>query len=407
MIKKILLSLILSFMCLVSFQNVVYADTGKIEITYEIENDDGKGNRTTVPVQGASFKYFKVWSLSDDQKTITFDPPFDAIGINPDDLFSMNSDEIQKLSDDFEALIDDSYILGSVTTDAQGKIVIDGVDKGAYLFVQEKPVIIDKQYYMANTFLVTVPYEYATNLFTSSVSIKPKGTIIKSPEIVKYVNDTDLYGLKYRDEVFTYSICTFIPTVGVNNLNIYDVLEEVLEFAPELNLKITVDEGADAFVIDDPIGNGFVTVDETSRTITLTLDNAYMAANRGKAIRIDFDAKIKAGASLNRYTQRRVPNKACYVIDRFIANKISYDSFMAASKLFNNPMMIVGPLRLDDPVFEMCSEEVFVYVPEKPIIPVTGIMIMEALEKNPWIILVVAAIIVVVVRKAMNNNKYT
>ena len=59
--RKILLSLILSFICLISFQRIVYADTGSITITYEIENDDGNGNRTSVPVHGAPFKYFKVW----------------------------------------------------------------------------------------------------------------------------------------------------------------------------------------------------------------------------------------------------------------------------------------------------------------------------------------------------------
>ena len=407
--RKILLSIVLSMLLILSPVYTVHGDdTGSITIDYTVEHDNN-GSRVAVPVSGASFKVYMVYSSA--TYPITLKTPFDAIESDPNnpvlarDIATMESEDIQKLSNRFEEYINSATpVVAAATTDGNGKFTINNLEIGAYLFIQEKPVIIDNQYYMANSFLVTVPYRNSEGNMLYSINIKPKGTIIKSPEIVKYVNDTDLYGLKYKEEVFTYSICTFIPSVKVNTITIHDALEEVLEFAPELNLKITIDEGYDAFEINDPIGNGFVVVDETSRTITLTLENSYMSVHRGKAIRIDFDAKIKAGASLNMYPERKVPNKACYIIDNFISNKRdSYEAFMAKRTL-NAPLMILGPINLPSTyVFQSCSENVYVYVPEKPIIPVTGILIMETLEKNPWIILAVALVVGAFVKRVNEN----
>ena len=55
------------------------------------------------------------------------------------------------------------------------------------------------------------------------------------------------------------------------------------------------------------------------QTITLTLTEAQVKANGGKAVKLSFTAKIKDGANLSAYITKdgktEVPNKASYKVD--------------------------------------------------------------------------------------------
>ena len=128
----------------------------------------------------------------------------------------------------------------------------------------------------------------------------------KEPEIKKDVNEKPAETLAKRDEVFTYHVNTSVPT-DATAFEVHDTLVDVLEFAG----------ASSASVNGEAIAPEQIKVE--GQTITLSLTEAQVKANGGKAVNLTFTAKIKDGANLSAYITKdgktEVPNKASYKVD--------------------------------------------------------------------------------------------
>ena len=128
----------------------------------------------------------------------------------------------------------------------------------------------------------------------------------KEPEIKKDVNEKPAETLAKRDEVFTYHVNTSVPT-DATAFEVHDTLVDVLEFAGASSASLN----------GEAIAPEQIKVE--GQTITLSLTEAQVKANGGKAVNLTFTAKIKDGANLSAYITKdgktEVPNKASYKVD--------------------------------------------------------------------------------------------
>ena len=128
----------------------------------------------------------------------------------------------------------------------------------------------------------------------------------KEPEIKKDVNEKPAETLVNRNDTFTYNVNTTVPT-DATAFEVTDTLVDVLEFAG----------ASSASVNGEAIAPEQIKVE--GQTITLTLTEAQVKANGGKAVKLSFTAKIKDGANLSAYITKdgktEVPNKASYKVD--------------------------------------------------------------------------------------------
>ena len=132
----------------------------------------------------------------------------------------------------------------------------------------------------------------------------------KEPEIKKDVNEKPAETLVNRNDTFTYNVNTTVPT-DATAFEVTDTLVDVLEFAG----------ASSASVNGEAIAPEQIKVE--GQTITLSLTEAQVKANGGKAVKLSFTAKIKDGANLSAYItkdgkdrsskqgklQGRLPNK--------------------------------------------------------------------------------------------------
>ena len=128
----------------------------------------------------------------------------------------------------------------------------------------------------------------------------------KEPEIKKDVNEKPAETLVNRNDTFTYNVNTTVPT-DATAFEVTDTLVDVLEFAG----------ASSASVNGEAIAPEQIKVE--GQTITLSLTEAQVKANGGKAVKLSFTAKIKNGANLSAYITKdgktEVPNKASYKVD--------------------------------------------------------------------------------------------
>ena len=128
----------------------------------------------------------------------------------------------------------------------------------------------------------------------------------KEPEIKKDVNEKPAETLVNRNDTFTYNVNTTVPT-DATAFEVTDTLVDVLELAG----------ASSASVNGEAIAPEQIKVE--GQTITLSLTEAQVKANGGKAVKLSFTAKIKDGANLSAYITKdgktEVPNKASYKVD--------------------------------------------------------------------------------------------
>ncbi|RLU73352.1 hypothetical protein DIY05_09035 [Streptococcus iniae] len=126
-----------------------------------------------------------------------------------------------------------------------------------------------------------------------------------TPPLEKKVNGADKANLAERQEVFTYTLDTTMPT-GAFAFDISDTLENVL----------TVDGAVKATLAGKTVPAEQITVKDQKVTITFTKDQVKSYA--GKAIHVTFAAKVKDGADLTPYMVNgptSIPNTANYIIN--------------------------------------------------------------------------------------------
>ena len=132
------------------------------------------------------------------------------------------------------------------------------------------------------------------------------------PGITKKVNNQGHVNLTEPEEVFTYKIETTVP-MNATEFSITDTLVDELEFG---NNGTPVS----AKVENDFIDNSNITI--KGQTLTVKLSDEQVRTKGGKAVVVEFVAKVKQGANISKYTEKKVPNKATYHID----NKFNKDS---------------------------------------------------------------------------------
>jgi len=132
------------------------------------------------------------------------------------------------------------------------------------------------------------------------------------PGITKKVNDKEHVDLTSPEEEFTYKIETTVPT-NATAFSITDTLVDELEFGNN-------GTGVSAKVENEFIDNSNITI--KGQTLTVKLSDEQVRTKGGKAVVVEFVAKVKQGANISKYTEKKVPNKATYHID----NKVNKDS---------------------------------------------------------------------------------
>ena len=144
-------------------------------------------------------------------------------------------------------------------------------------------------------------------LETPPVTVTPPPT---TPEITKKVNDKQHVDLQKLDEEFTYKVETTVPH-NATNFEITDTIKDVLEFVGDKgNVKAKVD------------GEDITDVKTEGKTLTVKLSEDQVKTKGGKAVVIEFKAKLKNGVTqdeLKNYISEdktvKVPNTAEYKIN--------------------------------------------------------------------------------------------
>ncbi|NMX24694.1 isopeptide-forming domain-containing fimbrial protein [Streptococcus sanguinis] len=129
----------------------------------------------------------------------------------------------------------------------------------------------------------------------------------EEPGIKKKVNGKAAATLETREEEFTYTVETKVP-YDATAFEVTDTLVDVLTFSGDKGQAQASLDGKDldAKQITD------------GQTIKVTLTEDQVKASAGKAVALNFKAKIKEGANLSAYIQKdkiEVPNKATYRVD--------------------------------------------------------------------------------------------
>ena len=175
----------------------------------------------------------------------------------------------------------------------------DGANLSAYVTKEGKTEVPNKANYVAD-----FPNKPGFRKDSNVVPVTPPTP--KEPEIKKDVNEKPAETLVNRNDTFTYNVNTTVPT-DATAFEVTDTLVDVLEFAG----------ASSASVNGEAIAPEQIKVE--GQTITLSLTEAQVKANGGKAVKLSFTAKIKKGANLAAYLtpagKTEIPNKASYKVD--------------------------------------------------------------------------------------------
>lgn len=332
--KRIMMMIWLSLLMLLSGLSVQAEEipevtlTGTMNLTFTI-TDTVNGNEIDTVIPGASFRVYKVWYYDEENNVHVLDK-FSRTGVTINTK-EMSGDDIQRTKDAFLKVVEEDGLTPDYvfTTDANGEFHEEMV-YGGYLFILDKPVIVDDMKITCEHFLGFMPEGISNIESNPNVELHPKAIpqaeILPQPPIEKKVNGVDHYVLKERYEVVTYSITTKIPLFGTEFI-IFDTLEPVLEFEPGKTIPqhVTVQVGntklTTAELLDKNKVNGVPRVAIKDKTITVDVSD-WVQDHRDEPVVITFRAKIINGADLSKYVDEVIPNHATYSID----NKYTLDS---------------------------------------------------------------------------------
>ncbi|MEG3268886.1 isopeptide-forming domain-containing fimbrial protein [Streptococcus suis] len=138
---------------------------------------------------------------------------------------------------------------------------------------------------------------------TKPVTVTPPTP--NTPPIEKKVNGAASAELASRQEVFTYTIDTVVPT-GAFAFEVNDTLEDVLVFEGEVT----------ATLAGKALSANQITV--AGQTVTVKLTKEQVRQQAGAPLQVVFFAKVKDGADLTPYMmdgRTSVPNTASYIIN--------------------------------------------------------------------------------------------
>ncbi|NQS52085.1 isopeptide-forming domain-containing fimbrial protein [Streptococcus suis] len=138
---------------------------------------------------------------------------------------------------------------------------------------------------------------------TKPVTVTPPTP--NTPPIEKKVNGAASAELASRQEVFTYTIDTVVPT-GAFAFEVNDTLEDVLAFEGEVT----------ATLAGKALSANQITV--AGQTVTVKLTKEQVRQQAGAPLQVVFFAKVKDGADLTPYMtdgRTSVPNTASYIIN--------------------------------------------------------------------------------------------
>ncbi|NQN77259.1 isopeptide-forming domain-containing fimbrial protein, partial [Streptococcus suis] len=138
---------------------------------------------------------------------------------------------------------------------------------------------------------------------TKPVTVTPPTP--NTPPIEKKVNGAASAELASRQEVFTYTIDTVVPT-GAFAFEVNDTLEDVLAFEEEVT----------ATLAGKALSANQITV--AGQTVTVKLTKEQVRQQAGAPLQVVFFAKVKDGADLTPYMtdgRTSVPNTASYIIN--------------------------------------------------------------------------------------------
>ena len=376
MFNKLTRSIVISLMILltlcVNTFNIVGEDTGSVTIDL-IHQEDKDGKRIDTPIPGVEFDVYQLWTyvnVSDEEINIKLNNSFEnKIEITSD----MSEDEIQKKALTFKENIEgEDPLLTTSKSDSNGRIVVSELELGGYLFVMKDIVEYDGALYEVSPFIITVPRNINGDWLTD-VNAFPKLEIVKDePPLDKTVNDQKEYKLKVDYDIFYYTIKTNMPKLA-DEFEVYDTLEPVLEFAPYKSL----DE-----LIEVRIGSKKLSLDELKKQVkidgqklTVVFTKEQLKEYKEKEVVIKFNCRIRKGADLSKYIDKRVPNDCSYKLNNTFKK----------------------------------SDKVFVIPPPPPWNPPkTGIYIVDVVLGNPYyfgsFVLLILLFILGTLRKTRNNR---
>ena len=376
MFNKLTRSIVISLMILltlcVNTFNIVGEDTGSVTIDL-IHQEDKDGKRIDTPIPGVEFNVYQLWTyedLSEEEINIILNNSFEnKVEITSD----MSEDEIQKKALTFmENIEGEDPLLTTSKSDSNGRIVVSELELGGYLFVMKDIVEYDGALYEVSPFIITVPRNINGDWLTD-VNAFPKLEIVKDePPLDKTVNDQKEYKLKVDYEIFYYTIKTNMPKLA-DEFEVYDTLEPVLEFAPYKSL----DE-----LIEVRIGSKKLSLDELKKQVkidgqklTVVFTKEQLKEYKEKEVVIKFNCRIRKGADLSKYIDKRVPNDCSYKLNNTFKK----------------------------------SDKVFVIPPPPPWNPPkTGIYIVDVVLGNPYyfgsFVLLILIFILGTLRKTRNNR---
>lgn len=376
MFNKLTRSIVISLMILltlcVNTFNIVGEDTGSVTIDL-IHQEDKDGKRIDTPIPGVEFDVYQLWTyenVSDEETKILLNNSFEnKVEITSD----MSEDEIQKKALTFmENIEGKDPLLTTSKSDSNGRIVVSELKLGGYLFVMKDIVEYNGALYEVSPFIITVPRNINGDWLTD-VNAFPKLEIVKDePPLDKTVNDQKEYKLKVDYEIFYYTIKTNMPKLA-DEFEVYDTLEPVLEFAPYKSL----DE-----LIEVRIGSKKLSLDELKKQVkidgqklTVIFTKEQLKEYKEKEVVIKFNCRIRKGADLSKYIDKRVPNDCSYKLNNTFKK----------------------------------SDKVFVIPPPPPWNPPkTGIYIVDVVLGNPYyfgsFVLLILIFILGTLRKTRNNR---
>ena len=376
MFNKLTRSIVISLMILltlcVNTFNIVGEDTGSVTIDL-IHQEDKDGKRIDTPIPGVEFDVYQLWTyvnVSDEKINIKLNNSFEnKVEITSD----MSEDEIQKKALTFmENIEGEDPLLTTSKSDSNGRIIVSDLQLGGYLFVMKDIVEYDGALYEVSPFIITVPRNINGD-WLRDVNAFPKLEIVKDePPLDKTVNDQKEYKLKVDYEIFYYTIKTNMPKLA-DEFEVYDTLEPVLEFAPYKSL----DE-----LIEVRIGSKKLSLDELKKQVkidgqklTVVFTKEQLKEYKEKEVVIKFNCRIRKGADLSKYIDKRVPNDCSYKLNNTFKK----------------------------------SDKVFVIPPPPPWNPPkTGIYIVDVVLGNPYyfgsFVLLILLFILGTLRKTRNNR---
>ena len=156
------------------------------------------------------------------------------------------------------------------------------------------------------TYRIGFPNRPGVTKDSNEVPVTPPSP--EEPGIKKKVNGKAAATLETREEEFTYTVETKVP-YDATAFEVTDTLVDVLTFSGDKGQAQASLDGKD-------LDAKQITVD--GQTIKVTLTEDQVKASAGKAVALNFKAKIKEGANLSAYIQKdkiEVPNKATYRVD--------------------------------------------------------------------------------------------